>query len=628
MALTSVKDIDWRALRAGRVFHPSPAAWEDQVLYFFLVDRFSDGNEDGYLDAQGNPAAGTTPRFDLGRDHGNATATPADRQRWWDAGAGWVGGTLRGARTKLGYVKRLGATAVWVSPVLKQVSFLPTYHGYAVQDFLAVDPHFGSTQDLVDFVAAAHDLGLYVMLDVIVNHAGDVFAYDADRYPAPDGSMDPRWDGSPYRVKGFRTAFGNPDLPFGRGVQPPVSPFPNDAVWPVELQQDGAFTCRGRISNWDNEREYLEGDFGQLKDLFHGWGEGDGFVPSPALRALTDAMKYWIATADLDAFRIDTVKHMAPDATRNFTTAIREFTESLGKDNFYLLGEVAGGRDFAFDTMETTGLDGALGIASFGLLEDVAKGRADPNEYFQRFRNSRGVAKGSHRWFRNTVVTGFADHDHIGRPRRRFCADPDAWKALVGAVALDVLTLGIPCLYYGTEQGFDGKDDEDDRALREAMFGGAYGSLQSRGRHFFDERSWIYQATAGLLALRARKRPLRMGRQYLREISGDGVGFGLPQRIGPRLESIVAWSRLFDDDPEVLVAVNVDTASPRTAWVTVDAGRPRAPGATFGCLYAFDPALASTGAPTPLLPSLAIQARNGQAVQLTLPPGGVAVFEG
>jgi len=618
MAPRSVAEIDWAALRAGRTFHPSPAAWEDQVLYFFLVDRFSDGKEDGYLGASGIRVSGTTPLFATAADDaGNATRTAADGQRWWDAGGGWVGGTLRGARSKLGYLKRLGVTAVWVSPVFKQVSFLPSYHGYGVQDFLDVDPHFGTAQDLADFAKAAHDLGMYVMLDVILNHAGDVFAYEA-------GS--PTWTGRPYPVRGFRNAFGAPDLPFGR-VPTPVSTFANDAVWPVELQADGTFTCRGKIVNWDADPEYREGDFETLKDVFHGWGRDESFVPSPALRALTDAMKYWIAVADLDAFRIDTVKHMEIDATRYFDTSIREFAESLGKENFYLLGEVAGSREFAVEVMETTGLDGALGIASFGLLEDVAKGRAEPDDYFGLFRNSRGVSKGTHAWFRSTVVTGFADHDHIGRAKRRFCADTDAWKALVGAIALDALTLGIPCVYYGTEQGFDGEGG-DDRALREAMFGGAYGSFESRDRHFFDERSWTYQATAALLRLRGAKRALRKGRQYLRPISGDGVSFGFPAKLGPKLESIVAWSRLFDDEPEILVAVNVDTTSARTAWVTVDAGRRRPPGSAFTCLSAFDPAVAAAGNPTPLIAPLPIADRNGKAVQLTLPPGGVAVFEG
>jgi glycosidase len=83
-------------------------------------------------------------------------------------------------------------------------------------------------------------------------------------------------------------------------------------VWPAELQDPGTFTAKGRITNWDWYPEYLEGDFEGLKDIALGSGPADGYRPSPALRALTRVYQYWIAFADLDGFRVDTVKHMDP----------------------------------------------------------------------------------------------------------------------------------------------------------------------------------------------------------------------------------------------------------------------------------------------------------------------------
>jgi len=65
---------------------------------------------------------------------------------------------------------------------------------------------------------------------------------------------------------------------------------------------------------------------------------------SAALRHLCEAYKYWIAYADIDGFRIDTVKHMDMGATRYFVSVIREFAQSIGKENFFLLGEITGGR--------------------------------------------------------------------------------------------------------------------------------------------------------------------------------------------------------------------------------------------------------------------------------------------
>jgi hypothetical protein len=89
-----IADIDFNAL-TGRAFFPSPAAWEDEVLYFLMLDRFSDGNENNYLDNAGVlVTTGATPAFQPA-DRGNATTTPADRQHWFDAGGKFVGGTNR-----------------------------------------------------------------------------------------------------------------------------------------------------------------------------------------------------------------------------------------------------------------------------------------------------------------------------------------------------------------------------------------------------------------------------------------------------------------------------------------------------------------------------------------------------
>lgn len=177
----SLDDIDWAALRQ-RSYSASPVAWEDEVLYFLLLDRFSDGRETDYRDNLGQMVAnGSTPRFRFTVDAGNA-----ERSAWAAVGDDWLGGTLKGLQSKLGYLKRLGVTALWISPVFKQATFdRHSYHGYGIQNFLDVDPHFGSRQDLIELVDAAHALGLRVILDIILNHAGDVFGYEfnPERYP-------------------------------------------------------------------------------------------------------------------------------------------------------------------------------------------------------------------------------------------------------------------------------------------------------------------------------------------------------------------------------------------------------------------------------------------------------------
>src|SRR5262245_4170173 len=264
----SLLELDFAGL-TRRTFTPSPAAWEDQVLYFLLLDRFSDGREkDGYRDNEDRPVrAGVTPVCrpeDLGR---------VDYDTWCRAGGGWQGGTLQGLKSKLGYLRRLGITALWVSPIFRQVAFEPTYHGYGIQNFLDVDPHFGTRAEFRDFVQAAHEQGIYVILDIIAHHTGNVFSYAPDRYPTHDPASrrvynDPRWAGRRYAVQGFNDRDGRPTLPFDspnpNGLD---AAWPDSAIWPREFQQPALFLRKGHITNWDYYPEHAEGDMWDLKTL-------------------------------------------------------------------------------------------------------------------------------------------------------------------------------------------------------------------------------------------------------------------------------------------------------------------------------------------------------------------------
>ena len=577
-----VSGIDFAELCAGRKFQPSPVTWEDQVLYFLLLDRFSDDKEQGYKGNDGKQVTGghTTP-YNPEIDNGNAVAIPADAASWREAGGKWCGGNLQGLTGKIGYLKRMGVTALWLSPIFKQVSFQPTYHGYGIQDFLTIDPHFGTIADLRKMVETAHANGIYVILDIILNHTGNVFTYAVE-------NGDPPWRGGTYPVAGFNDKQGAASLPFQDYLQNPLHVGRDDAVWPGEFQNPACFTQKGRIRNWDNDPEFREGDFFDLKDINHGCGPTDGYSPSPALLNLCEVYKYWIAATDIDGYRIDTVKHMDIGATRFFVSAIKEFAQTTGKENFFLVGEITGGRERAVDTMEGTGLDAALGIDDVQLkLEGLMKGEINPEEYFNLFRNSLLVRKDSHIWFKDKVVTMINDHDQVckGEHKARFCATSDGGKLALGALALNAMTLGIPCIYYGTEQRFDGRGDGDgaDRYIRETMFGGPFGAFRSKERHFFDENGDLFRELADILKLRDDKLVLRRGRQYLREISGDGVNFGLPIIMGGRMLSVVAWSRILDKT-EIVLAVNTDPDKARKTWVLVDAGLHPA-GSMLKCAY-------------------------------------------
>jgi glycosidase len=639
----SLKDIDWSALTAGRTYYPSPAAWNDEVLYFLMVDRFSDGKEHGgFGDLNGVPVAGptakrATPLFDLTHAWG------ADRQAWFEAGKTWCGGTLVGIQDKLGYLQRLGVTAVWLSPIFRQVKCSGNYHGYGIQNFLDVDPHFGTRQELKDLVSAAHDAGIRVILDIILNHAGDVFAYQGNhRYRYYRGMQWP--------VAGFRRDSGDPgSLPFEPvNAQDHPHAWPDEAVWPVELQAQETWTRQGEIRGWNDYPEYLDGDFLSLKDIDHGPAPKDPaiawdvmrriheFHRAPALEHLAEVFKFWLAYADVDGYRIDTVKHMEPGAVRFFANVMHEFAQWLGKERFYLIGEVTGGRAHAVNILNTTGLDAALGINELpDKLEFLVKGWRSPGDpstaaqegYFDLFRNSLLDHKHTHQWFGKHVVTMFDDHDQVGiKHKFRFCGDHgNSHRFLPAALGLNLTTAGIPCLYYGTEQAFNGADyrtgDDDahsDAFLRECMFGGPFGSLQSTGRHFFNERHAVYRFIHDVCALRRQHIALRRGRQYLRKVSGTGSegDFHYPRPIGGQLCWVVAWSRLFAGR-EYLCAINTRADTPLTVWATVDHDITPA-GGQMTCLLSTDPGQEGS--------KVTVDAKNGSAIRVTVPPAGFVVY--
>src|SRR5262249_42285935 len=148
------------------------------------------------------------------------------------------------------------------------------------------------------------------------------------------------------------------------------------------------------------------------------------------------------------------------------------------------------------------------------------------------------------------------------------------------------------------------------------MFGGEFGAFRSRDRHVFDESQPVYRELAKVHDLRGRHLTLRRGRQFLRQISGNGQDFGFPQRLSGRMKSIVAWSRIFNDD-EMLCAINTDPDNPTTAFVTIDNDL-HATGDDLTCLY-------STKA-SEIGQEVVVEGKNGKAVALTVPAAGFVVY--
>jgi glycosidase len=234
---------------------PAPAPprhWADEILYFVVVDRFADGDESN------NVAVDTT------------------------AQGAFHGGDLKGLRQQLDELSSLGVTALWITPVVKNIDSFVTgagfpdwgYHGYWADDFQKLDPRFGTEEDLRALVEACHQRGLRVLLDVVYNHPG----YNSRYLRLPE-------------TKGWLRSEE-------RGT----------------CGDDDVTSCLSGLPDFKTE------------------------LPEVA-KYLLDAQIAWAKRSGVDGFRLDTVKHVGHAFWKEHRRRTRE---EVGKD-FFLLGEVWGG---------------------------------------------------------------------------------------------------------------------------------------------------------------------------------------------------------------------------------------------------------------------------------------------
>ena len=550
--------VDGRQLSVPYPF-PSPGDWRDCWIYFLMIDRFA-----------------------------NPSAVP--QGTWNQVFSHRQGGTFKGVQSQLGYLADLGAQAIWLSPVLKnsKPDFDYNYHGYSTQDFVNVDERFASDgthataeTELSDLVDEAHARGLYVIFDIVLNHAGRVFDYER-----PDGVVSQFTDpavmnaplGSEPHVE-WLNGFGFPRVDWRDDLPAPSGLSVDDAVWPTDFQNRLFFRRRGTtLSDAVGPGGFVPGDFGDMRQLV---AEYDASVPgqeavraiygiAPVAAILVRAYQYLIAKYDIDAFRIDTVKYVLPDVVRNFGNAMREFGLSVGKKNFFTFGEVydneqtiagfvgrrtAGGEGF--------GIDAALDFPLFFQLPGVAKAFTGVEVIRRVFEDRKAAEVGelsSHGEAGRYFVSFVDNHDQQQRIQH-----PDTpVEQVTLALALLFSLQGIPCVYYGTEQGLSGTVDgngnpvlNSNESVREALWG--------KTPIAFDQNHPKYKVIQQLSTVRLNDPALCYGRLYFREVSGNGTDFGHSSGQG----GVVAFSRILVDR-EVLVIANTNTQGGFSGSVIVD----------------------------------------------------------
>lgn len=511
-----------------RVPFPSPQEWRDHWIYFLMVDRFNNPQKD--------------PNFD-----------------WNDLNCDkFQGGNFNGITEQLDYIKSLGAGAIWITPPFKNCVFEDTYHGYGIQDFLSIEPRFASDGtsetaelELKKLILQAHARGLYVIFDIVLNHAGNVFFYKKDEQLYSEL----QWREVPYVVM-WRDEHGK-----GKWPDPPDECSSDACVWPKELRSNKCFRERGRGGE-------AGGDFGPLKELLTQFSEHrNGFEHKVVWDSLIKALSYTIAKYDVDGFRIDTLKYIERDFARTFGNAVREFALSIGKKNFFTFGEVWDNEDkitqyigrYSSDEDGIIGIDAALDFPLFGKLSGTIKGFIEPIEVARVFEERKQYQKshiGYHGEASKFFVTFLDNHDQHERFYYQEERDKMKYDAQVSSGVGALFTMqGIPCLYYGTEQGLHGHGDRLE-AVREALWGKS---------QRFDQGHAFYQAIQEISRIRAEEPALRYGRQYFREVSENKYDFNISAVKG----GVLSYSRILDDR-EILIVINTNIKDKWEGDVVVD----------------------------------------------------------
>jgi len=473
--------------------------WRDQVIYQVMIDRFADG--------------------DATNNYRINTAAPAR----------WHGGDWAGLEQRLDYLEQLGVTAVWISPVYKNVDTdanVDGYHGYWPQDFTQTNPHFGDVAALRSLTRAAHERGILIIIDVVTNHVGQLFFYDINL----NGSADEQVQGSGSSSAVEHVNEHDPDFD-PRGIQartslgeagPAPVVFKHDPAtnhmppFPAVLQNAAAYNRRGRTVSFEDPDQLLHGDFpGGLKDI--------DTTRCDIKEAMVEVYARWVELTDVDGFRIDTIKHVEREFWRYFAQKIRQRLDRQGKKRFFMFGEAFDGRPELVAAYTHSDLPSAAQLEREGecvndgkqITGDQLDGVFHFPQYYTAVRDVFQQGLSTDRvqslWEQKATIYGheptelgtgiapaktlvnFLDNHDV--PRFLY-ADGDT-QGLHLALLFLLTADGIPCVYYGTEQRFDGGNDP---ANREDMWDSGY-----------DTSAPTFQWMKKLIALRKAYPALRRG---------------------------------------------------------------------------------------------------------------------
>ena len=512
--MKSIKEIILTPKPGKKYWRGCHREWREEFIYFVLIDRFHDNKKRHPIDfKEHHPGFGEEQQLQQS-----------------------CGGTLRGIIDHMEYIKNLGCTAIWLSPVFENNP--ESYHGYAIENYLEIDKRWGTKEDLEELVEIAHDLDMRVFLDVVLHHSGSNWNYPGDH-----------------------------EYYYYKGMQFPLEKWRyDDRPVPVELRNPDLYNRKGQIRNFDVFPETKDGDFFQSKAFRNDSSREALYVQD----LLITIHCYWIREMDIDGFRVDAVKHMGEESMSHFCSYIREYAYSLGKRNFFLFGELLGAEETyngyigpktalsSDDKNLYYGLNSVLDFPLYYILEGVIKGRTSPEKLIERYAalQHNALNRGEYGEY---LITFIDNHDQVGDAiKRRFGYEAAPLQVIAG-IGFLLCALGTPCMYYGTEQGFEGCG-KGDWFVRESMF-----SLNEPTINILNDQSVIYRSIAAIAKLRNTSSILKFCRMYMRRMTSDGVRFHFPECD----KCTLAFSRILFNE-EILVVYNSSTCDAKDEYIEID----------------------------------------------------------
>ena len=492
----------------GHVYFPSPTDWRDINIYQIFTDRFADG------DAANN----TTSAMGINRSswYVNNSGRNYPFNRNFHHGGDW-----KGLQDNLDYLTGMGVNSIWISGVQmnaqgRDTRFTP-YHLYHPTDFFNVDPAQGTFQELKDLIDACHARGIYVILDVVINHTADLNGLFGNNSNDDNG----------YWANGNNT--------FGWwGTRRHAYPF-NELIH---------FHNNGTINNWDTWPEYLYGQFKGTDDL-----KTDS---SHVTYWITEAFKNLIDATDCDGFRVDAIKHVEFNWVVKWADDIRQHAASRGKSDFILFGEyfTYDNNTLASHVKDPGSFNSALFFPMSQTIKSVFIDGAGSGQLTGQLNNASVYGEGA------TRLVTFIDNHDVNRISQQNGGDTgnDVWK-LRPALSFLYLATPVPCLYYGTEHAFDqggvangskqfgsqyeGQTYDDQDWQRECMFDRGFQPGPAQGNKLTAINAPLYLHIKALNEARAKHRSLTRG-NFTQRWDSTGQGPYAFSRVFNQEESLVA----------------------------------------------------------------------------------------